>query len=100
MSLTSPQVKSALTQWLSRERLSGLPLLALGGSSGGAFVLHLAAHMAGAFRGVAAQIMAVMASTYREYDRYERRAAPDMQAGGSWRAAVSRRSKASVHDAC
>lgn len=62
------RVKSALTQWLSRERLSGLPLLALGGSSGGAFVLHLAAHMAGAFRGVAAQIMAVMASTYREYD--------------------------------
>ncbi len=96
------QVKSALSQWLSRERLSGLPLLALGGSSGGAFVLHLAAHMAGAFRGVAAQIMAVMANTYREYDRHERRAgagAPGMQADGCRRAAVSRPSKAPAQDA-
>lgn len=52
-----PQVKTALTQLLRRERLHHLPLFALGASSGGAFVLALASELP--LTGVVSQIMAL-----------------------------------------
>lgn len=54
----APQVLYVIEAWLAGQSLGTLPVLALGASSGGAFVLSLARFTPRVW-GVAAQIMAV-----------------------------------------
>ncbi|KXZ45587.1 hypothetical protein GPECTOR_53g80 [Gonium pectorale] len=61
------RVKSVLETVLPREGLSKLPLFAMGGSSGGSFVLSLPIVMPGVFKGIVAQIGGVPPGVMKQY---------------------------------
>ncbi|EFJ51724.1 hypothetical protein VOLCADRAFT_103362 [Volvox carteri f. nagariensis] len=72
---TRRQVRRVLDVLLSREGLSSLPLLALGASSGGAFVLGLPLVMPGRFSGLAVQIMGGPPGLLQKYRYFNQSAA-------------------------